>query len=100
MQTLDRFRGRTEDVDEALVDLHFEGFAAGFINMWRFDHGESAALSRQRDWARDASTGANRGVDNLASALVDHAVIVSFEADADSETFILFCFCHFVLSTR
>lgn len=65
------------------MDLHFESFAAGFVDVWRLHNGESAALSRQRHRTRDGGAGANRGVNDLFGALVDNTVVVGLEADTN-----------------
>jgi len=76
LQAVDSLWCCTKDIDETLVDFHFESFATGLVNVWRFHNGESAALGRQRNWARHLGAGANGGVNDLACALVDHAVVV------------------------
>lgn len=99
MQTLNRLRVCANDVNQAFVDLHLEGFTAGFIDVWRLHNGESAAFGWKRNWAAHFSAGPNRGVHDLARALVDHAVIIGLKADADSQAFVFLGFCHFDLSS-
>ena len=76
METLDGLGGGVEDVDQALVNLHLEGFATSLVDMGRLHYGEGTALGRQRNWAGHLGTGANGGVNDLTCALVDHAVVV------------------------
>ena len=67
------------------MNLHFEGFAAGLIDVRALHDGEGAALGREGDRAADVRTGADGGVNDLLGALVDDAVVVGLEADADGE---------------
>lgn len=97
LETLDSLRVGIKDVDKTLVDFHLESLTAGLVDVWGLHHGEGAALGWKRDWARNAGAGTNRGVDDLASALVDDTVIISFEADTDGKAAV-FSFCHFCLS--
>ena len=48
---------------------------------------------------RDGSAGTDSGIDDLFGTLVNHAVVIRLEADADLETF-GFCrfVCHVILS--
>jgi len=106
LQAVDSLWCCTKDIDEALVDFHFESFTTGLVNVWRFHNGESAALGRKWHWAGNASAGTNSGVNDLFCALINNAVIISLEADANFKTLILgglggfscFSFCHFILS--
>ena len=79
------------------MDLHLEGFAASFVDVWGLYYSKSTALSRKWHWARNARAGTDSRLDNLASRLVNHAMIVGLEADTNGETF-LFLICHFDLS--
>ncbi len=94
LERIDRLRGGVGDVDEALVDFHLEGFATGLVDVWGFDDGESAALGRQRHRTGNGRAGADGGVNDLFCALVDHAVIIGLEADADLQTLFFFGFGH------
>ena len=80
------------------MDLHFEGFAAGLVDVRGLHYGEGAALGRQRDRAGNFGAGPDGGVDDLACTLVDHAVVVGLQPDADGKAFVFLGFCHFVLS--
>ena len=62
LKALDGLWCSVADIDETLVDFHFESFTTGFVDVWGFDNGESAAFGWKGDWARDASAGANSGV--------------------------------------
>ena len=76
------------------MDFHFESLAASFIDMGGFYDGESAAFSREGNWAGNGGASADGSIDDLLGGLIDNAMIVSFETNADLETFVLFCFCH------
>ena len=78
LEGFDGFGGGVQDVDEAFVDFHFEGFAAGFVDVGGFDDGESAAFGGEGDGAADGGAGADSGVDDLFGALVDDAVVIGF----------------------
>lgn len=65
------------------MDLHFKGFAAGFVDVRAFDYGEGAALGREGDWAGDGGAGADGGVYDLFGGLVYDAVVVAFKTDTD-----------------
>lgn len=72
------FGGGVTDVNETLVDFHFEGFATGFVDVGAFNYGESTAFGRERDWAGDGGAGTDGGVDDLFGGLVDDAMVVAF----------------------
>ena len=78
MEGVDGFGGGFGNIDEAFVDLHFESFTASFVNVWRFNDSKSTALGGKRNWTGDFGAGADSGVDDLFSALVDDAVVISF----------------------
>jgi hypothetical protein len=40
LEALDRLWGGIEDVDKAFVNLHFEGFTTGLVDVWGFHNGE------------------------------------------------------------
>lgn len=84
MEALDRLWVGADDVDKALVDLHFEGFTASFVNVWRLHNGESAALGWKRDWTANLGASSNRSIHDLARALINHAMIIGFKANANS----------------
>ena len=101
LKRIDRLWRSVDDVDEALVDLHLESLAAGLIDVWGLHYGESGTLGWKWNWTTYLSTGTNCGVDDLLRALINQAMIVSFEANADLETlgfvchiFDLSCFSH------
>ena len=83
LEALNRLGGGTEDINQTFVDFHFESFAASFVDVWRLYHCKSAALGWQRDWTRHAGASTNCRINNLAGALVDDAVVIGLEADAD-----------------
>lgn len=78
MESIDGFGSGFGNIDEAFVDFHFESFTTSFVNVWRLNNSKSAALGRKRNWTGDFSAGADGGVDDLFSALVDDAVVIGF----------------------
>ncbi len=70
------------------MDFHFEGFAAGFVDVGAFDYGEGGTFGGEGYGAGDGGAGADGGVYDLLGGLVDDAVIVCFEADTDFEAFL------------
>ena len=78
LQAIDSLWGGTQDVDKTLVDFHFKSLTTGLVDMWGFDHGESATLGRKWHWPRYASTGADSSIYDLLGTLINHAVIISF----------------------
>lgn len=60
------------------MDFHFESFTTSFVNVWGFDNSKGAAFGWERNWAGNFGAGADCGVDDLFSALVDDAVVISF----------------------
>lgn len=99
LQRINRLWCGVRDINQALVDFHFESLAASLVDMWRFHDGKRAALSRQRHWTRDGRTGANRSINDLLRALVNHAVVVRLEANTNLEAFIFLGFNHIFLSS-
>lgn len=78
MEGIDGFGGGAGDVDQAFVDFHFKGFAAGFVDVGGFDDREGGTFGGERDGAGDGRAGADGGVDDLLGGLVDHAVVIGF----------------------
>ena len=48
------------------------------FGVWGFDNSKGAAFGWERNWAGNFGAGADCGVDDLFSALVDDAVVISF----------------------
>ena len=71
LEALDRLWGGIEDIDEAFVDLHFEGFTTGLVDVWALYHGKGGALGWKRHWATYLSTGTDSGVNDLLGALIN-----------------------------
>src|SRR6516162_11785925 len=61
------------------------------VDMWRAQHREFLDFGRQRDRTTDARTGPFGSIDDLASRLVENAVIIGPQANAD----VLIVDCHF-----
>ncbi len=98
LQRINRLGRSVGDVNQALVNFHFESFTTGLVDVWRLHNGESAALGWQGYWAGDGRASADSGVNDLFCALVDHAVIIGLEADTDLQTLFFFSFGHLFLS--
>lgn len=54
-----------------------------FVDVRGAIHREASDIRRQRDWASNASAGALGGVNDLIGRLVYHAVVETFELNAD-----------------
>ena len=83
LQAVDRLRVRVDDVDEALVDAHFEVLAGVLVDVRSTDDREAMLVGRQRDRATDRGARAGDSLDDLACRLVDDFVVKRLEADAD-----------------
>ena len=82
-QRVDRLRRRIEDVDQALVRAGLELLARLLVDVRAAQHRVLVDARRQRDRSRHARAGAHRGIDDLASALVEQLEVVRLHADAD-----------------
>ena len=84
------------------VELHFERFAAHFVDMRAFNNGEGASAGRQRNRTGNGSAGSDSRVDYLLGGLIYDLMIISLQANPDSLLriclsffrFGLFSFCH------
>src|SRR5579859_7531934 len=75
-------RCRIDDIDHPLMGADFELLARLLIDVRRAQHGELLDPGRQRDRPSHPSAGAAGGLHDLAGRLVEHAMIVSPQADA------------------
>lgn len=87
LEAVDGLGGGIADVNQALVDFHFKSFATSLVDMWRLHDGEGATLGGKGHGTRNAGAGADGGIDNLLGRLVDDAVVISLEANADFQAF-------------
>src|SRR5262245_29943297 len=82
-QGVDRFRRRSQQVQQALVRADLELLSRLLVDVRRAQHGPAVAAGGQRDRTRHVGAGAPRGVHDLGGRSVEDAVIVGLEADAD-----------------
>src|SRR5436309_12159382 len=82
-QRVDGLRRRLEDVDQPLVRADLELLARLLVDVRRAEHGPLVLRRRQRNRPREPRAGALRRVDDLAGRLIEHAVVIRLEADAD-----------------
>src|ERR1700722_18868793 len=76
-------RGGVDDVEHALVRADLKLLARLLVDVRRAVDGEAFDLGRQRDWAANGRARTLGRVDDLASRMVEHAVIEGPEPDAD-----------------
>src|SRR5580658_8444985 len=81
-QRVHGLRRRVDDVDHPLMSADFELLARLLVDMRRAQHGEFLDPGRQRDRPAHPCAGAPGGLDDLAGRLIEHAMIVSPQADA------------------
>src|SRR6476646_7520491 len=82
-QRVDRLRGRLEDVDQPLVRADLELLARLLVDVRRTEHRPLVLRGRQRNRPGQARAGPLRRVDDLARRLIEHAVVVRLQADAN-----------------
>src|SRR5690348_854211 len=82
-QRVDRLRRRVDDVEHALMRADLELLARLLVDVRRAQHRELLDPRRQRDRPPHARTGPLGGVDDLARRLVEDAMVVRPQADAD-----------------
>src|SRR5689334_5592942 len=82
-QRVDRLLRRLENIDQALVGADLELLARFLVDVRRAVDGKALDARRQRNRPGDAAAGAPDGLDDLAHRLVEHAMVVSFQAYAD-----------------
>src|SRR5258708_36554154 len=76
-------RRRIDDVEHALMRANLELLARLLVDMRRTQHGEFLDLGRQRNRPAHPRTRALGRVDDLARRLIENAMIIGPEADAD-----------------
>src|SRR6266850_4974904 len=82
-QRVHRLRGRLEDVEQPLVRPDLELLPGLLVHVGRSIDGELVDFRRERDRPRDARTGPLRGRHDFRGRLVQDAVIVCLQADAN-----------------
>src|SRR5271169_95809 len=75
-QRVNRLRRRVDNIEHALVSTDLELLARFLVDVGRTEHREFLDLGRQWDGAAYSRTGTLRRVDDLASRLIEHPVIV------------------------
>lgn len=83
LQSVNRFSGRIEDVDQAFVGAHLELFARLAVDVWRAQHSKDFAAGWQRDGPCNAGAGALGSFDNVGCRAIENTLIIPFEANAD-----------------
>ena len=83
-QRIHRVLSGLENIEQTFMRPDFELFARLLIHMRRPQHRIAVLNGGQRNWPRHSCTGPLGGVDNLRRRLVQNAVIVRLEADADA----------------
>ncbi len=81
-ERIDDSGGGIDDVDQTAVDPDLELLAAFLVHEGRSLDGENLVLGRQRDRPGQVFTGPLADLDDLADRLVQQAVIVGSQFDA------------------
>src|SRR5713226_1851320 len=82
-ERVDRLGRRLENVEQPLVRPHLELLARLLVHMRTAQNRVARHLRRQRNRSRHFRSGALGRVDDLGSRLIEDAVVVRFESDAD-----------------
>src|SRR3990172_1067004 len=82
-QDIDRLRIRLEHVYQPLVRADLEVLVGVLVDEGRTAHRESFDARRQRNRSDDLGPGALGRLDDTLRRLVEHAVVVGLESDAD-----------------
>src|SRR5262249_7891721 len=82
-QRVHRLRRGIENVHQPLVRANLELLAGFLIDVWRLEHGDFILHGRQWNRTCHASAGAFSSFDDFSRRLVEHAIIVSFQANSD-----------------
>src|SRR4029453_6765616 len=86
-QRVDRLRRRLDDVQEPLVGADLELLARLLVDVRRAVDGELLDARRQRNGTANKGTRAPSGVSDVASGLIEHAMIEGFKANPDVRRF-------------
>ena len=87
LELVDRLGGRLDDVDETLVGARLELLHRLLVDVRRAVDGKLLDAGGQRDGAGDAGAGALGGLDDFQGRLVDDAIVVALEFDANALAF-------------
>src|SRR5436309_12509481 len=82
-ERIDGLRRRLENVEQPLVRPHLELLARLLIDVRRAEDRVARYLRRQRDRSRHSRAGALGRVDDLGRRLIEDAVVIRLESDAD-----------------
>src|SRR5205823_14922208 len=82
-QRVDGLRSRVDNVEHAFVGADLELFARFLVDMRRAQDGEFLDFGRERDRTPHSRAGSLGRVDDFAGGLVEHAVIVSPQPNAN-----------------
>src|SRR5438270_9179570 len=82
-ERVDGLRRRLENVEKPLVRPHLELLARLLIDVRAAQDRVARHLRRQRDWSRHSGAGAFGRVDDFRGRLIEDAVVVRFQSDAD-----------------
>ena len=83
-QRINRLRCRVENVHQAFVCTNLELLPRLLINVRRTKHSPLVFYSRQRDRTRHARTSSFRSFYDFRCRLIEHAVVVRFQTDANA----------------
>ena len=72
------------NVDETLVDTHFEVLTRSLVNVGSTDNGETMLVCGQWNWSTDFCICAKHCFNDHAGRLIDDVVIKCLEADTDA----------------
>src|SRR5487761_800560 len=82
-QRVHRIRSRTQNIDQALVRAHLKLLARFFVHVRGAQHGPTIDDRGQGNRPRHFRARAPRRFDNLARGLIENAVIVSLQTNAN-----------------
>ncbi len=83
-QRIDRLRGWLGDIDEPLVRPHLESLMAILEDMRATNDSRGVSVGWQGYWASHFRASPDSSIDDLLGRLVNHFIVISFEADADA----------------
>ncbi len=88
-QLVDRVEGWVQEIEHADMRAHLELLARLSVDVRRAQNRKDLAFCWQGDRPYDASAGALRCFDNIRCRTIQLALIVRFETDADSFSWLL-----------
>src|SRR5215470_420669 len=81
---IDSLRRRLENIEQPLVGANLECLARLLVHVWRPQHAVFVLHRRQRNRSRDLRPCPPGRLDNLPRRLIEDAIVVCLEADANS----------------